>query len=70
MVERVGDSSPQIQQNALEMLREKIRTSTSSMTAVPKPLKFLSPLYPKLETNFQVVVGTQTKHFPMSNMVS
>ena len=56
MVERVGDVSPQIQLNALEMLRDKIRTSTSSMTAVPKPLKFLSPLYPKLQANFEVTI--------------
>ena len=56
MVERVGDVTPQIQLNALEMLRDKIRTSTSSMTAVPKPLKFLSPLYPKLQVNFKVTI--------------
>lgn len=30
---------------ALETLRQKIRESTSSMTSVPKPLKFMRPFY-------------------------
>lgn len=34
---------------ALESLRTLIRTSTSSMTSVPKPLKFLRPFYADLE---------------------
>ena len=36
-------------QPALETLRTLIRTSTASMTSVPKPLKFLRPHYPELE---------------------
>ncbi|KAG1850147.1 hypothetical protein F4604DRAFT_1809232, partial [Suillus subluteus] len=34
---------------ALETLRTIIRTSTSSVTSVPKPLKFLRPHYPGLQ---------------------
>jgi len=34
---------------ALESLRALIRTSTSSMTSVPKPLKFLRPHYAELQ---------------------
>jgi len=33
---------------ALQALRTFIRTSTSSMTSVPKPLKFLRPFYEEL----------------------
>ena len=33
---------------ALESLRTLIRTSTSSMTSVPKPLKFLRPHYEEM----------------------
>ncbi|KZV85180.1 26S proteasome regulatory complex, non-ATPase subcomplex, Rpn1 subunit [Exidia glandulosa HHB12029] len=36
--------------DALETHRTLIRTSTSSMTSVPKPLKFLRPHYPDLQT--------------------
>jgi hypothetical protein len=35
---------------ALEQLRVQIRTSTSSMTSVPKPLKFLREHYETLKT--------------------
>ena len=38
---------------ALESLRTLIKTSTSSMTAVPKPLKFLRPFYQELITTFE-----------------
>lgn len=34
---------------ALEQIKDFIKTSTSSMTAVPKPLKFLRPHYEHLE---------------------
>lgn len=38
---------------ALESLRTLIKTSTSSMTAVPKPLKFLRPFYQELISTFE-----------------
>jgi 26S proteasome regulatory subunit N1 len=38
---------------ALESLKTLIRTSTSSMTAVPKPLKFLRPHYPDLQKRYE-----------------
>lgn len=40
-MERVKSDKPEIVEAALEMLKSEIRSSTSSMTAVPKPLKFL-----------------------------
>ena len=43
--------------NALATLRDHIRTSTSTMTAVPKPLKFLSPLYPTLVAAYDKVAN-------------
>jgi 26S proteasome regulatory subunit N1 len=39
-----------IQRQALESLRKEIRSSTSSMTSIPKPLKFLGPHYETLTT--------------------
>jgi len=33
---------------AIEAIKNFIKTSTSSMTAVPKPLKFLRPHYDEL----------------------
>ena len=38
---------------ALNQIKEFIKTSTSSMTAVPKPLKFLRPHYASLEKQYE-----------------
>ncbi|KAG1614959.1 hypothetical protein G6F46_006561 [Rhizopus delemar] len=49
MVERLEDENKELHRPALEYLRTSIRTSTSSMTSVPKPLKFLSKSYTSLK---------------------
>ncbi|ETV80823.1 hypothetical protein H257_06289 [Aphanomyces astaci] len=53
-VTRIVDIHEQIgvKKLALETLRELIRTATSSMTSVPKPLKFLRPHYNALKDAF------------------
>jgi len=43
LVQRLKEGDRQLYKPTLEMLRSLIRTSTSSMTSVPKPLKFLRP---------------------------
>ncbi|CAN8273556.1 unnamed protein product [Cochlearia groenlandica] len=48
-VERAQDPNPKLQKAALESMRQEIRASTSSMTSVPKPLKFLRPHYGTLK---------------------
>ncbi|WZZ61039.1 hypothetical protein YC2023_061146 [Brassica napus] len=48
-VERVQDPNPELQKASLESMRQEIRASTSSMTSVPKPLKFLRPHYGTLK---------------------
>ncbi|CAG8471978.1 12679_t:CDS:10 [Acaulospora colombiana] len=45
LVERLKEGNVDLHKPALESLRTLIRTSTSSMTSVPKPLKFLRPHY-------------------------
>jgi 26S proteasome regulatory subunit N1 len=39
------ESDTSLYKSALEAIKDSIKTSTSSMTAVPKPLKFLRPHY-------------------------
>ncbi|KIM33866.1 hypothetical protein M408DRAFT_86555 [Serendipita vermifera MAFF 305830] len=53
LVERLQESDTRLYRPALEALRTLIRTSTSSMTSVPKPLKFLRPVYPSLQTLYE-----------------
>ncbi|VEU23509.1 DEKNAAC104748 [Brettanomyces naardenensis] len=48
LVERLLGSQEDLYAPALESMKKFIRESTSSMTAVPKPLKFLRPHYPAL----------------------
>lgn len=48
LVERLLSNQTELYKPALENLKTFIRESTSSMTAVPKPLKFLRPFYPSL----------------------
>lgn len=48
LVERLKEKNTELYVPALNSLKTFIRTSTSSMTAVPKPLKFLRPHYPAL----------------------
>ncbi|CAH8314583.1 unnamed protein product [Eruca vesicaria subsp. sativa] len=48
-VERIQDPNPELQKAALKSLGQEIRASTSSMTSVPKPLKFLRPHYGTLK---------------------
>ncbi|CAK7241013.1 MAG: proteasome regulatory particle base subunit [Sporothrix thermara] len=45
LVERLSESDTTLYKPALEAMKDFIKTSTSSMTAVPKPLKFLRPHY-------------------------
>ena len=41
-------------QKAFEMIKTEITEATTSMTSVPKPLKFLSPVYSKLTDAYKL----------------
>ncbi|XP_075476361.1 26S proteasome non-ATPase regulatory subunit 2 homolog A-like [Primulina tabacum] len=60
-VERVQDSDPGLQKVALESMRQEIRTATSSMTSVPKPLKFLRPHYGTLQAQYEKMTDSDLK---------
>ncbi|KAI9668008.1 MAG: proteasome regulatory particle base subunit [Bathelium mastoideum] len=53
LVERLQGSDKSLYKPALEQIKTFIKTSTSSMTAVPKPLKFLRPHYEELEKLYE-----------------
>ncbi|KAJ6683364.1 hypothetical protein OIU85_007088 [Salix viminalis] len=62
-VERVQDPEPGIQKLALESLRQEIRSSTSSMTSVPKPLKFLRAHYGALKAHYETMAESDLKKY-------
>ncbi|CAK5272385.1 unnamed protein product [Mycena citricolor] len=61
LAERLKESNTDLYGPALETLRTLIRTSTSSMTSVPKPLKFLRPLYPDLQALYETWPVSENK---------
>ncbi|XP_057455621.1 26S proteasome non-ATPase regulatory subunit 2 homolog A [Lotus japonicus] len=62
-VERVQDPDAGLQKVALESMRQEIRTSTSSMTSVPKPLKFLRPHYGTLKAYYEIMPKSDLKKY-------
>lgn len=48
---------------ALQTLSSLIRTSTTSMTSVPKPLKFLREHYPTIKESYEKMNDAETKKF-------
>jgi 26S proteasome regulatory subunit N1 len=48
LVERLKEDDQSLYQPSIDQIKNFIKTSTSSMTAVPKPLKFLRPHYEDL----------------------
>ena len=47
-VSRIGEGDPGVQALALQSVANEIRSATTSMTSVPKPLKFLRSHYQTL----------------------
>ncbi|ORZ13240.1 armadillo-type protein [Absidia repens] len=62
LVERIQGTQSDLHRPALEQLRTSIRTSTSSMTSVPKPLKFLSPHYAALKEVYETWSSSENKN--------
>lgn len=61
MVERLQDPSTRLHFAALESLRAQIRASTTSMTSVPKPLKFMRPHYDTMKTIYEQMSDPKAK---------
>ncbi|KAI4161306.1 MAG: hypothetical protein LQ342_004973 [Letrouitia transgressa] len=53
LVSRLKEPNTELHIPALEAIKDFIKTSTSSMTAVPKPLKFLMPHYEGLTNTYE-----------------
>jgi len=60
LVQRCADPEPELRRAALESMTTEIRTATSSMTSVPKPLKFLRPHYGTLKETHAASADEET----------
>ncbi|XP_067655757.1 26S proteasome non-ATPase regulatory subunit 2-like [Haliotis asinina] len=63
LVERLKESDEKLYKPALESLRTLIRASTTSMTSVPKPLKFLRQHYDSMKEIHEKIKDIETKNF-------
>lgn len=61
LVTRVKDSDPGVQKLALDTIRTEIRSATSSMTSVPKPLKFLRSHFAPLKDYYAAMSDSEVK---------
>ncbi len=48
-LERLGDKEANLRKQALDMIKSEVAGATSSMSSIPKPLKFMVPNYDKLK---------------------
>mmetsp|Transcript_16474 Transcript_16474/g.49335 ORF Transcript_16474/g.49335 Transcript_16474/m.49335 type:complete len:898 (+) Transcript_16474:187-2880(+) len=53
MVTRLEDPEPGLVANAIKAIASEIKTATTSMTSVPKPLKFLRAHYPGMKAIYE-----------------
>ena len=60
-VERMKDVEPELVRAALELLRKELRESTSSMTSVPAPLKFLGPQFADMKAVYAGMPASENK---------
>lgn len=63
LITRLKESDVPLYLPSLELLRVHIRSSTTSMTSVPKPLKFLRPFYADLKTIYEKMSDDTSKRF-------
>jgi len=69
-VERTQDKDAGQQKFGLDNLSAEIQGSTSSMTAVPKPLKFLRPHYAALVANYEKMAESHALKKQFADVVS
>lgn len=63
LVNRLKENDTALYLPALESLRSQIRSATTSMTSVPKPLKFLREHYDTLKQIYEVMPTEETQRF-------
>ncbi|KAK0398473.1 hypothetical protein QR680_002605 [Steinernema hermaphroditum] len=61
LVERLADSNVALHTSSLDTMKNLIRASTTSMTSVPKPLKFMHSHYPKMKEIFHSMSAGKAK---------
>jgi|LauGreDrversion4_2_1035121.scaffolds.fasta_scaffold1149129_2 hypothetical protein len=61
LIERLSDRDAAQRDHALKEFKTEISGATSSMTSVPKPLKFLSPHYKRIVEIYELQIDGEFK---------
>ncbi|VDN96316.1 unnamed protein product [Rodentolepis nana] len=61
LLQRLEETNTKLYDPALESLKTLIKSSTTSMTSVPKPLKFLRPQYERIKAVYEKIENENTK---------
>ncbi|KAM7535504.1 hypothetical protein Aperf_G00000091179 [Anoplocephala perfoliata] len=61
LLQRLEEPNANLYDPALESLKNLIKSSTTSMTSVPKPLKFLRPQYTRIKNVYDNIQNVKTK---------
>jgi 26S proteasome regulatory subunit N1 len=69
-VTRLQEADKSLHKQALDHLVNEIRTATSSMTSVPKPLKFLRPHYDELKAVYESWAASHDMKKTCADMMS
>jgi 26S proteasome regulatory subunit N1 len=70
MVQRVAEGEPGVQKAALAAICNEIQSSTSAMSAVPKPLKFLVPHVDALKAAFDAMPKAAPNRAALADVLS
>ncbi|DBB00701.1 TPA: hypothetical protein ACH3X3_002371 [Trebouxia sp. C0006] len=70
MLERAKDSDAGVQRTALDGIAREIRESTTSMTSVPKPLKFLRSHYKEMKDLYESIPAQNRNKPALADIIS
>lgn len=70
VIRLLDNEDSMLHEESLEYLCSEIKTSTSSMTSVPKPLKFLKPFYDSLKSVYESWHAAHDLKQKMADMLS
>lgn len=70
LVERIADEMEDVRMTALQALRDLIRSSTSSISSIPKALKYLLPHYQKLKAAQAAMPSNQPSSLRLAHILA
>ncbi len=61
LVQRLSEDDTGVQKLAIEQLRTQLQDTTSTVTSIPKPIKFLKPHYDSMKESYEKMKSNENK---------